>query len=81
MRIIREGDTFTVELEDDARPYNPLEAPEPDLEAEIDDRPIGGLGVHLVRTIMDTVNYRRTHNRNLLIMSKKGRDEEEEGEA
>ena len=78
VRIIREGDTFTVELEDDARPYNPLEAPEPDLDAEIDDRPIGGLGVHLVRTIMDTVNYRRTDDRNLLIMSKKGREEEEE---
>ncbi len=81
VRIMREGDTFTVELEDDAQAYNPLEAPEADLEAEIDDRPIGGLGVHLVRTIMDTVNYRRDGDRNLLIMSKKGRDEEESEEA
>ena len=81
VRIMREGDTFTVELEDDGLPYNPLEAPEPDLDAEIDDRPIGGLGVHLVRTIMDTVNYRREGDRNLLIMSKSGRDEDEGAEA
>ena len=81
VRIMRAGDTFTVELEDDAQAFNPLEAPESDLGAEIHDRLIGGLGVHLVRSIMDTVNYRRDGDHNLLIMSTKSRDEEDTKQA
>ena len=81
VRIMRAGDTFTVELEDDAQAFNPLEAPESDLGVEIHDRLIGGLGVHLVRSIMDTVNYRRDGDHNLLIMSTKSRDEEDTKQA
>lgn len=53
-----------IEFRDDGIEYNPLDRPAPDLEAEIGDRPIGGLGVHLVRALADEVSYHRdaTHN-------------------
>jgi len=60
-----------VEVEDDGRQFNPLELPEPDLEKKLEERPIGGLGIHLVRNLMDELEYRRTHNKNILIMKKK----------
>ncbi len=62
---------LVVEVEDDGRQFNPLELPEPDLEKKLEERPIGGLGIHLVRNLMDELEYRRTHNKNILIMKKK----------
>ncbi len=69
VRFKHHGDILSIDLEDDAKPYNPLNAPEPDLEASVEDRRIGGLGVHFVKTIMDTVNYRRVDDCNQLAMT------------
>ncbi len=66
----REGGMLTLVVEDDARAFDPLEAPEPDLDASLEDRRVGGLGVHLVRTLMDTVDYDRVADRNRLVMTK-----------
>jgi len=66
-----DGGEVVVHVKDDGRAYNPLEAPRPDLEADIDARPIGGLGVHIVRTLMDGLEYRREGGRNVLIMRKR----------
>ena len=47
------------EIQDDARPYDPLqEAPPPDLDSALEDRRVGGLGVYLVKTLMDDVRLR-----------------------
>ena len=63
---------LTVEIMDDGRAFNPLrDAPKPDLESEIEDRPIGGLGIHLVRSIMDELHYRREQDKNHLTMIKR----------
>ncbi len=62
---------LTVEVEDDGRPFNPLEAPEPDIQKPLEERPLGGLGIHLVRNLMDRLEYRRQDGRNRLIMMKK----------
>ena len=60
-----EPDALTVEIIDDGRPFDPLsDAPEPDLDSLLEDRPVGGLGIHLVRTMMDEVHYRRERDRN-----------------
>ena len=60
-----EPDALTVEITDDGRPFDPLsDAPEPDLDSLLEDRPVGGLGIHLVRTMMDEVHYRREQDRN-----------------
>lgn len=70
VRLALEPGELTAQVEDDGRPFNPLEAPVPDLHASIEERPIGGLGIHLVRTMMSSVEYRRENGRNVLIMKK-----------
>jgi serine/threonine-protein kinase RsbW len=55
-----------VEIADFGRVFNPLEADPPDLSRGLADRPIGGLGVFLVRSMVDSIDYRREGNRNIL---------------
>jgi serine phosphatase RsbU (regulator of sigma subunit)/anti-sigma regulatory factor (Ser/Thr protein kinase) len=59
-----------VEVEDDGQPFNPLEAPEVDTTKPLEERTIGGLGVHLVRKLMDGLEYQRREGKNLLVMRK-----------
>ena len=61
----------SVEVEDDGKPFNPLEAESPNINKSVEDRPIGGLGIHLVRTFMDNLKYTRNWDKNILIMKKK----------
>jgi phosphoserine phosphatase RsbU/P len=60
-----------VEVEDDGQPFNPLEAPEADTTKPLEERTIGGLGVHLVRKLMDGLEYQRHEGKNLLVMKKR----------
>lgn len=57
---------LTIEFRDDGVAYNPLDRPSPDLDCDIDERPIGGLGVHLVRELADEVTYDRDGQHNVL---------------
>ncbi|MHC4513457.1 MAG: ATP-binding protein [Planctomycetota bacterium] len=57
-----------VEVEDDGRPFDPLGAPPVDVAAPLDDRPIGGAGIHLVRSFADDVDYRRRAGRNNVVV-------------
>jgi sigma-B regulation protein RsbU (phosphoserine phosphatase) len=57
-------------FEDSGSPYNPLEQPPPDLEKPLSERVIGGLGVHMVKSIMDKVEYSYVGNKNILIITK-----------
>jgi serine/threonine-protein kinase RsbW len=70
VRLSLEEGVLTAQVEDEGRAFNPLEAPTPDIRAGIDERPIGGLGIHLVRSVMNSVEYRREDGRNVLIMKK-----------
>src|SRR5262245_63933148 len=70
VRLALEQDVLTAQVEDDGRAFNPLEAPAPNLAANIDERPIGGLGIYLVRSVMSSVEYRREDGRNVLTMKK-----------
>ncbi|MCE2440213.1 MAG: ATP-binding protein [Candidatus Latescibacteria bacterium] len=70
--LTSESDAITIEISDDGRAFNPLEdAPIPDVEAALEDRPIGGLGVHLVLTMIDEMHYRRENERNHLTLVKR----------
>lgn len=69
IRLGLHGGTLTVEYSDDARPFDPTCKAPPDLTGDVEDRPVGGLGIHLVMTIMDTVTYAREHDRNTLRMT------------
>ena len=71
VRLALEHDVLTVQVEDDGRAFNPLDAPVPDIGAGIDERPIGGLGIHLVRSVMTSVEYQRGDERNVLTMTKR----------
>lgn len=62
---------FQVEVEDDGKAFNPLEFPAPDLTLPLSERPVGGLGIHLIRSFMDELNYRREGGRNLFQMRKR----------
>ena len=69
--VTSDARAVTIEAVDNGRPYDPLtETPPPDLDAPIDCRPVGGLGVHLVRTLMDRSDYRRVEGRNCLTLVK-----------
>lgn len=62
---------FLVEVQDDCRPFNPLARPEVDTSIPLDQKPIGGLGVHLIRRFMDHVEYRREGGKNIFSMRKR----------
>lgn len=60
------GGRLTLEIEDDGRAFNPLEAPPPDVTLPIEEKPVGGLGLLLLRSVMDELDYRRSGERNVL---------------
>ena len=67
--MISEDNALTLEIADDGKPFDPLnDAPLPDVDAAMEDRPIGGLGIHLVRTMMDELCYRRKQGKNRLTL-------------
>jgi len=70
VRLTLANGRLSAEVEDDGRPFNPLTAPQPDLTSAVEDRPVGGLGIHLVRSLMDHVDYRRESGKNHLMMRK-----------
>lgn len=60
---------LSIVLEDDGIPFNPFEeAPIPDLDAEIEDRPIGGLGVFFVKTLTSDSSYQRIDGKNCVTL-------------
>ncbi len=69
LRII--NGELEAEVSDPGRPFNPLDVPTPNLDAPIDERPIGGLGLHIVREMMDRLEYRRVDGRNVLTLTKR----------
>ncbi|MCY3880573.1 MAG: ATP-binding protein [Chloroflexi bacterium] len=67
LEIESEDNSISIELSDRGRPFDPLtEAPEPDLTASVGERRVGGLGVHLTKTLMDDVQYTHEGGRNRL---------------
>ena len=68
--VVKEG-LIVAEVEDGGRAFNPVDAPTPDLPAPLDERAIGGLGIHLVKSLMDRVEYRRDGQKNVLTVRKR----------
>ena len=60
IHLTSDADAITIEIVDSGRPFDPLtDAPQPDLDSPVEERRIGGLGVHLVKTLMDRMDYKR----------------------
>ena len=64
-------DELVMSYKDNGIPFNVLELPEPDLTASIENREVGGLGVHYVKTLTDSVEYEYLDKQNILKMKKK----------
>ena len=56
---------------DEGTPYNPLEKKDPDITLSVEERPIGGLGIYMVKKSMDDVIYKRENDKNILTICKK----------
>jgi serine/threonine-protein kinase RsbW len=63
-------DLLTIRVTDDAREYDPRNAPAPRFDLPIEERRRGGFGVHIVKAIMDTIDYRRVDGQNVLTLTK-----------
>ena len=69
--LTAEEKSLTIEIVDNGRPFDPTsDAPEPDLDSGIGERSIGGLGVHIVRSLMDSLCYRRQGGKNHVTLVK-----------
>jgi anti-sigma regulatory factor (Ser/Thr protein kinase) len=71
VRLVANAGEVTLEVEDDGRAFDPSSAPAPPLDLPLEERPLGGLGVHLARRVTDAIEYRRQDDRNILRMRKK----------
>jgi serine/threonine-protein kinase RsbW len=71
VRVQLNASELRVEVEDDGHPFNPLEQPAPDVSIPIEERPVGGLGIHMMRKSLDGIEYRRTEGKNILDMIKR----------
>ena len=59
-----------IEIGDDGRPFDLLTHPKPDTELPLDEKPIGGLGILMIRESMDEVTYERRDGRNIVLLRK-----------
>jgi len=62
---------LTMVVADDGHPFNPLAATPPDLSLAIEDRPIGGLGIHMLRELTDEMTYERRDGANRVTLIKR----------
>ena len=68
--LAKAEDTLVVKVEDDGTPFNPLDAAGPDVSRNLESINIGGLGIHLMKKMMDDIDYQRVEGRNKLILKK-----------
>jgi anti-sigma regulatory factor (Ser/Thr protein kinase) len=68
--LAKDRETLVVQVEDDGIPFNPLDAAGPAVSQDLDSINIGGLGIHLVKKVMDDIDYQRVEGKNKLILKK-----------
>ena len=65
------NDELVVIIKDKGKEFNPIEAKDPDLDASVSERKIGGLGIYLVKNLVDDMKYQRVGTQNILEIHKK----------
>ena len=65
-----EDNLLIIEIEDDGTPFNPLEKIDPDFPANVESAKIGGLGILIIRKLIDSIGYERKKGKNKLTMKK-----------
>lgn len=71
LRLETDGKALVAYVSDTAPEFNPLDLPPADTSSALEDRAIGGLGVHLVRRLAHSVNYQRINGRNVFCVSRR----------
>ncbi|MDD5474926.1 MAG: SpoIIE family protein phosphatase [Syntrophales bacterium] len=71
VRIRQSGNELHIEVEDDGEPFDPTVRADVDTSLSLEERPIGGLGIHFIRSRMDGFHYRREGSRNVVTLLKK----------
>ena len=69
IRICRNDNTITAEVVDHGKPFDPTAHPAPDITLPIEQRPIGGLGIHLMRNLVTSLRYYRDQEENHLVLT------------
>jgi len=70
VEVERRADRVSVTITDDGKPFDPFATVAPDTTLSVEVRRIGGLGIHLVRQMMDEVGYERRGDRNVVVLTK-----------
>ena len=70
LHVVAGEDELVITLSDDGIPFDPFNREEPDTGLSVEERPIGGLGVHLVKNLMDNCHYERRGEHNVVQLSK-----------
>ncbi|MEW9700856.1 ATP-binding protein [Paenibacillus sp. SI8] len=70
-------DGWELRITDRGVPFNPLLNPSPSVDCSLDERGIGGFGIHFVRQVMDEIRYERLYDENIVMMKKRRAQEEE----
>ncbi|MFH5187457.1 ATP-binding protein [Paenibacillus sp. TAB 01] len=71
LQVSSSPDCLEVWVKDGGIPFNPLERGEPDLDLNVEERPVGGLGIHFVRQVMDELYYERSEGKNVIRLIKR----------
>lgn len=70
VHVLRDGDRIVLTLSDNGPPFDPFARAAPDTTLSVTDRPIGGLGVHLVAHLVDDARYEYRDGRNVVVLTK-----------
>ena len=71
VRVLPAATELRIEVEDDGRPFDPLKHPAPDLSQPMEARPVGGLGIHMMKKSVDRLEYRYENGKNVVTMTKR----------
>ena len=69
--IALRDDEIRIVVSDGGQSFDPTQAPDPDLNLPLDDQPVGGLGIFLMRQYTDNMEYRRENEKNIVTLTKK----------
>ena len=68
--LVKDKETLVVQVEDDGKPFNPLDVASHEVSQDLDEANIGGLGIHLIKKMMDDIVYQRVEGKNKLVLKK-----------
>jgi anti-sigma regulatory factor (Ser/Thr protein kinase) len=71
LSFVLDKNIVTITVQDKGKEFDPLVLPEPDTDAQVEKRPIGGLGIHLVKSLMDSTAYERKNDTNIVTITRR----------